>query len=224
VKSDRPDLALTIATLVRSAGPVTPIETTTIRLTRWVVASTGLMALSVLVAGIRPDVAARIVDAWFLARGAAAFAIVLAAATVAFATSVPGREPSAAVRALAPAACLAWGAMLITAIAATQSPLDQMLHVPFHPSCVALITAAGVPPGALLVRMLRRAAPLQARLTAAATALASLASGALAAQFVCADDGAAHHLVWHFAPVVLLTIVSVVPGSSLFGGSLRRSA
>ena len=42
------------------------------------------------------------------------------------------------------------------------------------------------------------------------------------AQVVCADDTAAHHLVWHFVPVGLLALWSLAAGTSLFGWSRRR--
>jgi hypothetical protein len=41
--------------------------------------------------------------------------------------------------------------------------------------------------------------------------------GALGAQFVCANDAAAHHLLWHFTPVVLVTVASIAVGSPLLG-------
>jgi hypothetical protein len=94
--------------------------------------------------------------------------------------------------------------MLVGTIAATRSPLDVLLQVTPHPSCVLLVVATALLPGATLVRMLRDAAPLQARWTGGFAGLASLAVGALGAQFVCTSDAAAHQLLWHFAPVVLL--------------------
>jgi hypothetical protein len=52
--------------------------------------------------------------------------------------------------------------------------------------------------------------------------LASLAVGALGAQFVCSNDAAGHQLLWHFTPVVLLTVASIAVGSSLFGWPHRQ--
>jgi hypothetical protein len=42
VKSERPDLPLTIARLVRSTTPVTPLPRPWVRLGRWAITSTGL--------------------------------------------------------------------------------------------------------------------------------------------------------------------------------------
>src|SRR5688572_11833795 len=161
-------------------------------------------------------------NGWFVARATATLAIVVAAAIVAFFMSVPGAERSRLVRAVPLAACLAWAVMLVGTIAATRSPLDALLQVTPHPSCVLLVVATALLPGATLVRMLRDAAPLQARWTVGFAGLASLALGALGTQFVCTNDAAAHHLLWHLTPVVLLTLTSAALGSSVLGWSRRR--
>jgi hypothetical protein len=166
--------------------------------------------------GVRPDVAAQI-NGWFGARATATLAIGVAAATVAFLMSVPGVEPSRLVRALPLAACLVWAAMLGSTIAATRSPLELLLQGMPHPSCVLLIGAIAMAPGVMLVRMLRQAAPLQTAWTGALAGLASLAVGALGAQFVCTNDAAAHHLLWHFTPVVLFAPAGIAVGTSLLG-------
>jgi hypothetical protein len=222
VKSKRPDLPLTIATLARSAAPVTPLEAPSVRLARWAITSTALALLSVVILGVRADVAAQMEDGWFFARATATLAIVVSAAIVAFLTSVPGVEPSRMVRAMPLAACLIWAVMLVGAIAATRSPLDRLLQVTPHPSCVLVIAATALAPWVLLVRMLRHAAPLQAAWTGGVAGLASLAAGALGAQFVCTNDAAAHQLLWHFIPVVLLTLASFSVGSALLGRPRRR--
>lgn len=223
MKSERPDLPLTIARLVRSATPVTPLEAPSVRLARWAITSTALALLSVVIFGVRADVAAQMMNGWFVARATAAIAIAFAAAIVAFFLSVPGVEPSRLIRALPLAACLVWAVMLVGTIAATRSPLDLLLQVTPHPSCVLLIVATAFLPGVILVRMLRHAAPLATRWTSGLAGLASLAVGALGAQFVCTNDAAGHQLLWHFTPVVLLALASIAVGSSLFGWPRRHS-
>jgi hypothetical protein len=220
VKSERPDLPLTIARLVRSATPVTPLARPSVRLARWAITSTALALVSVAILGVRSDVAAQMMNGWFVARATATLAIVVAAAIVAFFMSVPGAERSRLVRALPLAACLVWAVMLVGTL--PRSPLDVLLQVTPHPSCVLLIAATAITPGVMLVRMLRRAAPLQAQWTGGFAGLASLALGGLGTQFVCTNDAAAHHLLWHFTPVVLLALGSVAVGSSLFGWPHRQ--
>jgi hypothetical protein len=182
------------------------------------------VGLSVVVLGVRDDVAAQMVNGWFVARASATLAIAVAAAIVALFMSVPGLEPSLRVQALPLSACLVWAAMLVAAIGAGGSPLDLLLHATPHPSCAFLVAATALPPGILLVCMLRHAAPLQARSTGGLAALASLALGALGTQFVCTNDAAAHHLLWHLTPVVLLALASSSAGASVLGKSHQRPA
>ena len=92
MKSERPDLPLTIARLVRSATPVTPLERPSVRLARWAITSTALALVSVAILGVRSDAAAQMMNGWFVARATATLAIVVAAAIVAFFLSVPGAE------------------------------------------------------------------------------------------------------------------------------------
>ena len=116
MKSERPDLPLTIARLVRSATPVTPLEPPSVRLARWAITATALVLLSVVILGVRSDAAAQMLNGWFVARATATLAIVVAAAIVAVFMSIPGVEPSRLIRALPLAACLVWAAMLIGTI------------------------------------------------------------------------------------------------------------
>jgi hypothetical protein len=222
VKSEHSDLSLTIATLARSATPVTPLEAASVRLARWAITSTALAVLSIAILGVRSDVAAQMMNGWFLTRATATLAIVVSAAIVTFFMSVPGVEPSRLVSAVPFAACLVWAVMLVGTLAATQSPVDILLQVTPHPTCVLLIAATAIMPGGILVRMLRHAAPLQARSTSGFTGLASFALGALGTQFVCTNDAAAHHLLWHFTPVVVFALASVAVGSLLFGWPHRQ--
>jgi hypothetical protein len=217
VKSESPDLSLTIARLVRGATPVTPLEAPSVRLARWLMTSTALALMSVVVLGVRGDVAAQMVNVWFLARATATLTIVVGAAFVAFLMSVPGIEPARSVRALPVAAWLLWAVMLVSTIAASPSPLDLLLEVRPHPSCVLFIATTAITPAIVLVRMLRHAMPLDARWTGAFAGLASVAVGALSTQFVCTNDAAGHHLLWHFTPVVLLTLTGIAVNSLLFG-------
>jgi hypothetical protein len=216
VKTERPNIPLTIANLVRTARPVSPLRDPSTRAARWVVAAAALMLWSVGILGPRADIAAHLMDGGFLARATATLAVAIAAAVLAFVISVPGVEPSLRLRAWALLACVVWPAILIITIATTGPPLELVLHVTPHPACVLRIAAAAVAPWILLVHMLRLAAPLQPRRTGGLAGLASLALGAIGAQLVCIDDGAAHQLLWHFTPVVLLTIATFSFGSLVF--------
>ena len=223
MKNERPDLSLTIARLVRSATPVAPLAPPLVRMSRWTIAAAGLVLLSVIVLGVRADVAPRMIDAWFIARAGATLTIVAMAAAVAFLISVPGVWPSLAARTLPAMAGVAWGLMLAATLTFAGSPLQRLLLVQPHAVCVMQIAGIALFPGVVLTRMLRRAAPLRRRWVGGLAGLASAALGALGTQFVCGDDRAAHHLLWHFTPVALLTLAGVAVGSYVFAtGTLTR--
>ena len=211
--NEQTDLPLTIARLVRDAAPVVPLAAPAVRLARWAIASTALALLVVLALGVRPDLAAAMRDGWFVARAAVTLGIVVGAALLALMTSVPGLPAPPRVRALPWLASVAWFAMLAGIIAATRSPLATLAQTSPHPSCVLFIVAIATAPAATLLRMLRHAAPLERARAGGLVGLAGAALGALGAQFVCANDAAAHHLLWHFIPVVLLALASVPLGA-----------
>ena len=152
MKSEQPDLALTIANLARAAAPVTPLDAPSVRLARWAALSAALALASIVGFGVRPDLAAQLTDGWFVARAAATLSIVAAAAFVAL-TDVPGVEPSRAIRALPLAAGLIWALTLSGRIAAARAPLDVLLQAAPHPSCVVLIAAIAFLPGVAFARM-----------------------------------------------------------------------
>jgi hypothetical protein len=185
------------------------------------IAATALALVSVAILGMRADAAVQLMNTWFLARAGVTLMIVLGAAIVAFSISVPGAEPSLLVRALPFAAGLMWAVLLAGMMAANWLSGD-VLHVTPHPSCVLIIAATALSPAVMLVRMLRHAAALRAAWTAAFAGLASFAMGALGTQFACTNDAAAHHLLWHFTPVMVFTLASAAAGSSVLGWPHRR--
>ena len=68
VKSERPDLPVTIARLVRSATLMTPLEAPSSRVARWTITSPTPALVSVVIVRMRPDVAAQMVDGCSLGR------------------------------------------------------------------------------------------------------------------------------------------------------------
>lgn len=216
-----PDLAATIAGLVRNLHPVAPLEPPALRLLRWAATTTGLGLVSVILLGVRPDAAERVQAGWFLLRAAATLGMAMAGAGIAFVTSVPGRGRSLVARALPAATGLVWAGLLAQTITGIGSPIALLSGATVHPVCVLLVTTIALPPGVVLARMLRHGAPLQAGWTAACAGLASAGVGALGAQFVCANDAAAHHLVWHVTPVAVLTAAAAVAGPWLLPGPSR---
>jgi hypothetical protein len=73
----------------------------------------------------------------------------------------------------------------------------------------------GLVPVVLIVVLVRRAAPLEFVWTSALSLLAGLALGAIGALFICPIDRAAHLLLWHVTPVVVLTVTGAIAGRAL---------
>jgi hypothetical protein len=216
VKNDRPDLARIIATLVREATPVASLERPLVRVGRWALGAAAVVLLAVSVLGLRDDAASQLVRPWFMARAGVTLGTATAAAIVGVRMSVPGLAGGHGLRGLPWAVGLAWGALLAAKLASTGAPLRLLQHAPAHLSCVIGIGAIGLGPAVWLVRTLRQAAPLDARGTAGCVGLASAASGALAMQFICGSDAPAHHLLWHFAPVMLIALAVLALAPRLF--------
>ena len=224
MKNDQPDIASTIAVLVRDATPVAPLDLPSVRVTRWVLVSAAAAVLAVTWLGARPDAASQLGRPWFAARAALTLATAIAAAVVAVRMSVPGLARAHGLRAVPWGLCLGWGALLVGALAATGAPLRLLRDVSPHVSCFACITAIGFVPGAWLVCSLRQAAPLDTRWTGGCAGLAGAAAGALATQFVCGSDAPAHHLLWHFLPVVVIALAQLALAPRLLSprGTRRR--
>lgn len=114
-------------------------------------------------------------------------------------------------------ALAAWCGLLFVPLAGLVM-LERLAAVQPHPACAWQLATVAVVPASGLFWQLRRAAPYALLWTSAQAALASAAVGALAVQWIYGLNAAAHHLVWHLAPLLALTVVLAVAGRLL----LRR--
>jgi hypothetical protein len=207
VKND--DLALTLARLARSGTRVTPLASPVVRLTRWLPIALVTSVFVVGLLGMRPDVARQLADGWFLARAGMALSIVMLAGLAALALSVPGAAHARAMRMTAAAGVAGWSLVSIAILMATEAPLQTLHQLASYKWCWLRTLAIGAVPATLLIAMVRHASPLQPRQTASLAVLAGTALGVVGTQFVCPNDTAAHHLVWHAAPVMLFAALGV---------------
>lgn len=213
---ERPPLPLVIAELARDVPPVTPLPSLWTRYMMWTAKAVVAGAIVTLLCGLRPDLGTRLQETAFLVPVLTTLGLALCAAAGAFVLSVPGVERWHAARWPALAAAIGWGAWLWTRLLAAGDPVDQLTATPPHPACVLLILGVSALPGLSLFTMLRHAAPLQTRWTGVLAALASLALGAVGTQCICPIDAPAHHVLWHFAPVVVLSVGGLALGAHLF--------
>jgi hypothetical protein len=207
VKND--ELAVTIARLARDGTPVTPLAPPLVRLARWLLAALVASLAIVGLLGVRADVVAQLADAWFLARAGLAFVVVAAAGLATLRLGVPGDGRPRTMSLTVAAGLAAWGLVSVAMLVGTGAPIRALRDVQPHVFCALRTLAIGVVPAALLVMMLRRAAPLQPRQAGSFAVLAGVALGVVGTQFVCPDDSAAHHLVWHAAPVLMFAAMSL---------------
>jgi hypothetical protein len=207
VKTD--DLTLTIARLARSGTPVAPLASPVIRLARWLLAALAASLAVIVFIGVRADAVAQLADAWFLARAGLALVVVTMAGLAALMLGVPGAARPLATRLAVAAGLAGWGLVSLAMLMATGAPIRALLDVEPHVVCALRTLAIGLAPAALLVMMLRRASPLQPRQAASFAVLAGAALGVVGTQFVCPDDSAAHHIVWHAVPVLMFAALGL---------------
>ncbi len=201
-----------IVELARSAGPVRRLAKPSIRFARWTAASVPLIVLGVIVIGPREDVVTAVSQPSFLAIAAATIATSLLAAASALVLAIPGAERSSLQRMAPLIAGSAWAIGLAYLLASEGAAARRLLAWPFHWLCLIEIVAFALIPGLALLAMLRRAAPLQRAWSGALAALAAIASGAAATQFLCPLDDSAHQLIGHVLPVAGLSMLGALAG------------
>ena len=216
MKPERAPLPVVIARLARDGTPVVPLPSPLARWAQWTLMAALAAAIVTILFGVRYDLAFHLRDVRFILAATFTGLLALTAAADAFLLSVPGVSPGRVARTMPLIAAIAWGALLWTRLMATGDPVAAIVATPRHPGCVVLILSISALPGIWLFRMLRQAAPLETRWTSLCAALGALACGALGTQFVCPIDAPGHQLLWHFVPVIVLTLVGVVLGAGTF--------
>ena len=190
--------------LVRDAAPVRPLASPAVRLARWTLAAAVCLAAGVAWVQLRHDLAETMWTASFLVQACLLLGTALLAASAALVVGVPGAEATLAMRTLPLLAIAAWAAWLVAAIVAQPGESRVWWPTP-APQCGVDITLLGLVPGLLLWSLVRRAAPLRPAWTGLLAMLTAAAVGAVGTQLICANDDAAHLLLWHFVPVMVLT-------------------
>ena len=201
-----------IVELARSAGPVRPLPSPSIRLAQWTAATAPLMALAVIVIGPRADIVTAMAKPTFLGMALVTIGTALLSAGSALVLSIPGAERSVWQRILPLLAVGVWTLALAYFLNTDGSAVPRLLEWPLHVSCLIEIAGFSVIPGWALFTMLRRAAPLQRAWSGALAMLATAAIAAAATQFICSVDDPAHQLVGHVLPVAVLSILGAIVG------------
>lgn len=203
-----------IVQLARDARAVRPLPRPGRRLLRWLLAVLPFATLGVIAVGPRWNLAAAIGEPAFIASTVLMLGTALAAAAHALTTGVPGEGPSRSWRMAPFGLAAAWLGLLVAPIiaeGATAQPGTESVHWP----CIWQIAVLGLLPAFALLAMLRRAAPLEPGRSALLAAIAGLALGTVATQFICPLDDPAHLIAGHAIPAAVLAIGAALAGRPL---------
>lgn len=215
MKPEPAPLPLLIARLARDGAPVAPLPSPLVRWSVWTLKAAAAAAIVTLLVGVRPNLGVHVQEARFVLAVILTGTLALTAAANALRLSVPGVSLGRIARLMPLIAIVAWAALSWIRLMAIGNPMTQIAATHPHPTCALLIVAISALPGLWLFALLRRAAPLETRWTAAYAALGAFACGALGTQFICPIDAPGHLLLWHVLPVVGLTVVAFAVGPRL---------
>lgn len=212
-----------IVALARAAHPVRPLARPSVRLVLWTAAVIPLTALTAVLIGLRRDVLVAMTEPVFMAIAATTLATALISAASALVLSIPGAERSMLQRTQPVLMAGLWALALVALLTIGGDALKRLLLWPLHWVCVIEIAALGIVPAWTLFAMVRRGAPLRRSWTGALAALAALALGAAATQFICPLDDPAHQFVGHLLPVAVLSMVGALAGHRYLNWLTRAS-
>jgi hypothetical protein len=201
-----------IVELARTAGPVRPLPSPSVRLARWAATMVPLTAVAAIVVGLRADVVTVMFQPVFLGIAVVTLGTALLAAASALILSIPGAERSILQRVIPLVGGGLWVVALSVLLTTGGEALERLLRFPLHWACVIEIAALSVLPGLVLFAMVRRAAPLRRAWSGALATLAAVGISATATQFICPLDDPAHQLVGHVLPVAALSVLGAFVG------------
>jgi hypothetical protein len=211
-----------IVELARRLTPVRRLPSVGRRFTLWLLVSAPLVVIAVLAMGVRADAADTITRGPFLLLLALSVLTAGLAAASALHFSVPGTDGATA--RWTPGMALVGWTVAAGVLLVNTPPANRDATFPIHLLCVLQIVGVAMLPGAALVAMLRRGAPVHPARTGALAALASAALGAAGTQMICPSDDPLHLLAGHIAigaAAAVIGAVALAPALRPFGGRAR---
>jgi len=203
-----------IRRLASDARPVRRLAHPIWRVMFWLSISIAYLAIAVLIMGPRPDIASKLVEPRFVIEVAAAFLTGVMAAAAAFCAGCPGRplwERFAPLPALT-----VWLGSLGEGCWRDwlRSGVDGLSIQPDF-GCFPSIVLVSLIPGATILMMIRRGAPIAPISTTALAALAASALGTAALRLFHAVDASIMILVWQIGSVAVFTGLGALFGKRL---------
>jgi hypothetical protein len=177
----------------------------------WLLGAAAYLGILTLMMTSRADLAANGTSWRFVVPQVAAILTSAAAATAAFASTVPGF--SRRILLLPVAAAMVWlGSLLAGAVSEVSQVGSASVAAPREWLCVAMILFGGALPGVGIGLMLRKGAPLTPRLTAALGVLAVATLANVSACISHPHSSSAVTLVWHGGTILALLALAAGGG------------
>jgi len=135
-------------------------------------------------------------------------------AIAAFTLAVPDTKIRKPVIVLLCTATVIWVVICLTAVASltAQSFHAEVTDIGKSAACFKALIFMSALPLAISFTMALRAAPVWRGWTGYALTLSMASFGAFGMRFFCPSDSSAHLLLWHFLPVVILSVLGSVLG------------
>ncbi len=206
------DIGALIAALADDLTPVRHLRSPWIRCARWLSVAAVLAGIGVVLLGMSSDVRGAIHDSWFAAHVAVTLVMAALAAAVAFVLSVPDATLSRSVRWLPVGVGLAWVVFLAGRLVLEAPEAATAANRPPADACATAVASVALLPAALVLVMIRRAAPLSPAWSAGLGAAGAGGLAACGTYFHCLNVEAAHALVSHVGPVTAFALGGAFAG------------
>ena len=211
-----------VAALVRDLKPVAPLPAPGVRVWQWGLVAAVSGGVVVAAFGLRPDIAGAAGTLSFQAHIVFLGLLTVLAGGAALVLAIPGERLSQVRRSGPVGLAIALGAWLVAELALAVAHSSAAWALDSGWGCVAKAMTMAAVPGAALVLMVGRGASVDPRRAVTYAALAAAGVGALGAELTCPKTEALHLLVWHFGPLVVLTVVAMLAGAPMFARWIHR--
>lgn len=202
-----------IKSLSREAKPVKRLAAPHLRFFAWLFLACASVILGISLLGPRGDLNTKLIEGSFWLECATLFVATVVSAYAAFLLSVPGVRLSRWLTLVPLISLMVWLALLgYRMLSGSLSGDPQAITCSANSICAQDILILAWLPSAILIIMIRRAAPIHLALNGLLILLASGAVAALGTQFVCCDSSPMHALLWHFVPVIVVTLAGLWAG------------
>ncbi|PIR23004.1 MAG: hypothetical protein COV44_04585 [Deltaproteobacteria bacterium CG11_big_fil_rev_8_21_14_0_20_45_16] len=176
---------------------------------RWVVISILAIAMGVSLMGLRDDLGHAVLDGWFQYESLFFLSFGLVCAWIAIMAGRPDQRFGPLSKSFLILGIFGWGAFLVRAFKG--EPFDFAAAAPGW-SCFMAVILFSMIPTIFLFRKLRQMAPTSLAQTGLwATSSVGILS-ALGVNLICSNSDGEHLLIWHFAPVLMISLVGFALG------------